>query len=293
MADPNRRPDEQGCRVRVWEYSLFCVRYDKIEGMALCLQCSSERPFHDRTTGLANWLKDRKRESALPPNPPCPDIQRPPKNSTVNIKVRVGGDDRLVLFWAAQCRDLFVPIKNAPEAYARYANQGVAAVRDGVLSMDLRCPQPYREDGKVWPPHAHYVERRKTARGGFEWDASSVYAVAAYPGNYGDQYRMTCIKAAPSCCFMTPRRVRDNSTRLFLVSALPPKYRKILQGEKSLQIPWNTSQKQVELQSEAIGDDPYVVYCLDEHCDAAEKLIVKLIKAGHMNVYLMLSLIHI
>ena len=265
--------------------------------MALCLQCSGKQPYHARATGLASWLRRLRRENALPPNAPrAADVRgpRPPRNPTVRIEVAVGGPDRLVLYWAAQPRTLGAPARDAASAYARYSNGGVAAVRDGMLSMDLRAPQPYREGGRLWPPHAHYVNMLKRTGRAPEWDASAVYAVAAYPGHHGDAYRMTCLLmspgTSPTCCFLSPRQVLRHfrAGDLFVVSALDGAEGMILKGEaRSLQIPRATPLAEVRRRAAAIGDSPYVVYCRDPRCAAAEALIAKLVAVGHMNAYAM------
>ena len=260
--------------------------------MELCLQCKQSDRFRGIATGVADWILRSGRDNALPPNPPEASVRSAscPTNSTVKIRIKVGGKDRPVLVWAAKSRKIGSPITDAATAYGRYPNRGIGMVRNGILTATLRCPQPYRESGRVWPPHIHYAERRKE-KNRWVWDDSKVFAVAAFPTVGGKEYSMECVEPGPQCCFLSPKAARSAHRRgaLTLVSALPEGIKRVEAGPRSVQIPYNAPLQDVRAAARRakIGDSPYVVYCWDEKCDAAEQLVMKMVQCGHSNVYVM------
>ena len=261
--------------------------------MALCLTCSKSNGLHSVSTKHAKWLAENNRRSAIPPNA-SPPTTKPfhPKKASVRIQVTVGGHDRNVLFWGAQPRAISSDIPNAPQAYGKYPNMGIGKVRKGVLTLSCQAPRPYKEEGKIWPCHVHYVNPTKDMDG---WK-QTVFAVAAYPGHHdhGDtKYSMTCIDHSnPKCSILTPSQLWSNWNRFIVVNALPEKYESIQKpkGKSAMHLPYNAPKKVIEDASKVIGDHPYVVYCMHGNCHAASTLIARLIKTQYAkNVYYMPS----
>lgn len=261
--------------------------------MALCLTCSKSNGLHSKSTKPARWLVENNRRSAIPPNAP-PPTTKPfcPSYSSVRIRVTIGGPDRNVLFWGSQPRAISSAIPSAPQAYGRYPNMGIAKVRKGVLVLSCQAPRPYKEEGKVWPCHVHYVTPTKDMTG---WEPK-VFAVAAYPGHHDHgktEYSMTCIDHTnPKCSIVTPSQLWSTWNRFIVVNALPEKYPSIHKphGKTALHVPYDASKKVIEDASKQIGDHPYVVYCMHGNCHAASTLIARLMKTPYAkNVYYMPS----
>lgn len=261
--------------------------------MALCLTCSKSNAFHSASTKPAKWLIENNRNSAIPPNAPPPTTKPfKPKRASVRIKVTVGGPDRNVLFWAAEARSISSRIPNAPQAYGKYANMGIAKVSNGVLTLSCQAPRPYKEDGKTWPCHVHYVNPNK---GLTEWD-QKVFAVAAYPGHHENKttkYSMTCIDHTNSTCsIITPLRLWSNWNRFIVINALPDEYKSISKpkGKPAIHIPYNAPNRLIQDASQTIGEQPYVVYCMHSKCPAASILIKRLVSTNAAkNAYYMPS----
>lgn len=261
--------------------------------MALCLTCSKSNGLHSKSTKPARWLAENNRRSAIPPNAP-PPTTKPfcPSNSSVHIRVTIGGPDRNVLFWGSQPRSISSAIPSAPKAYGRYPNMGIAKVRKGVLVLSCQAPRPYKEEGKTWPCHVHYVNPTKDMMG---WEPK-VFAVAAFPGHHkhGDtEYAMTCIDHNNSTCsIVTPSRLWANWNRFIVVNALPEKYPSIHKpnGKSAVHVPYDAPNKVIKNIGNEIGDNPYVVYCMHAKCHAASTLIARLMKTeSAKNVYYMPS----
>lgn len=261
--------------------------------MALCLTCSKSNGLHSKSTKHATWLAENNRHSAIPPNAP-PPTTKPfvPKHSSVRIRVTIGGPDRNVLFWAAQPRAISSAIPNAPQAYGSYPNMGIGKVRNGVLTLSCQAPRPYREEGKTWPCHVHYVNPQNDLK---HW-IPKVFAVAAFPGHHDHNqtyYSMTCINHTdPKCSIVTPSRLWSNWNRFIVVNALPEKYPSIHKpnGKMALHVPYNAPNKVIKDASQVLGDHPYVVYCMHGKCHAASVLIRRLMNTkSAKNVYYMPS----
>ena len=261
--------------------------------MALCLTCSKSNGLHSASTKKAKWLVKNNRRSAIPPNAP-PPTTRPfrPSNSSVRIRVTIGGPDRNVLFWGSQPRAISSAIPSAPQAYGRYPNMGIAKVRKGVLVLSCQAPRPYKEEGKVWPCHIHYVNPKKDMTG---WEPN-VFAIAAYPGHHDHgktEYSMSCIDHSnPKCSIITPSRLWSNWNRFIVVNALPEPYENIRkpQGNSAIHVAYDAPKKVLEATSELIGDRPYVVYCMHAKCNAASTLIRRMMATqSAKNVYYMPS----
>ena len=253
--------------------------------MALCLQCSNKKPMRDQTSEIADWLGKLGRDNALPPNaPPSTSAAFVPTKATIEIQVKVGGKDRKVLYWAAKARQVKDKVMNAPDSYGRYPNMGITHVRNGTLTMRLRAPRAYRESGKTWPPHVHYSTATKNGGWG-----TRVWAVAAYPGHHGKAYHIKCIDHGSSLCsFLTPSQVRRKWKDLVVVNALGHEFDISKKGSgKRVKTFGGLSKADLKRQCEAIKDKPYVVYCAHERCNAAKKLVTKMVALGCPNAYYM------
>ena len=256
------------------------------DSQALCLSCDPGSLVRSRTRGrVANWIREQGRLSAVPPN--APSTSHPvynPSGADLAVSVSVGGPHRKVLWWGATPRPVGDPLQSAPEAYGYYTNMGIASVEDGVLSFRAQAPQPYYEEGVLWPPHFHYVEN--TRRG---W-SRSVQTVAGFPG-HSEVHDVTALprRASDRSSVLTPANVRKHQSTLTLVNALPMQYANISapDAKAHLHVPYDAAAPVVARAASRIGDAPYVVYCEKPSCDAGTKLIARLVDQGATNVHYM------
>ena len=173
---------------------------------------------------------------------------------------------------------------------------GVAYVeKSGFVTIRLMAPQPYLEEGILWPPHFHFCYKNKEA-----W-SQRVFAVAAFPGHHGKksrgrhEYEMTCIgRASDKCSILTPSQVRRHWDDLLVINALPgsnedDRVTLRYKLDEQLRLPYTKrlTREEERLTKEFIGNRPYVVFCAHSKCIAASKLIMKLVKLGCSNVYYM------
>ena len=246
----------------------------------LCLACgtSGSSLLRDKTNTLAKWIRKESRTTALPTCPlPEPGLEHEPKNSTVQIRIRLNGKNRPILYWAAKARGIGGNIPSAKEAYGAYPNMGSTNVVNGWATMRLQAPRPYREEGTVWPAHVHYVE--SSSHG--EWDRKTVHVIAGYPGHHGKQFRngayeyeMTCIDHTSSkCSILTPDQVRANWNKLTVVNALPMKYPDVpmttAMRKRHIKLPSDTEERALKIFCQIMENKPYVVYCANPGCGAA------------------------
>lgn len=269
----------------------------------LCLTCEPRNLLHSHSVKTATWLTRLGRDTALPPNIPRATYckrERTPTIYSVEITVKVGPpslDKVKVFFWAAMPRsieDRERGIYDAPTAYGAYKNSGVAYIRKGVLRLKLACPQPYQEEGHVWPPHFHYVKEDGRSQ---DWQ-TTVYTAAAFPGSHGmgrdgrHKYVMKCLKpSSRMCTILTPARLRSKWDKVYIVNALPlgapgitaPRGKS---NRKHLHLPSDADDKEVRKVCRRIRQKPYVVYCQHPRCHAASDLILRMLRLGGcMNVY--------
>lgn len=271
--------------------------------MKSCLTCpyrhrksiSTKDLINNVSKGTAKWLKKKKRSTAVPANAPLPsEYPLYPSKSTVEIKVKVKKKKGIVLFWGAAPKRITDPIVDAPTAYGKYyVNMGVTRVKDGWLRMRVMCPQPYKEEGVVFPPHIHYVYAKGD---GDTWN-DVVHTVAAFPGRHANIYKMKCImdaksKSTPFCTIISSSRLQRNWKKFrALIHALPmgaDAQRTTLSKERnSIKIPYEYSnEKQMSRIYKEIGNYPYVVVSNNSETEMeASKLIARMIKGGCPNVY--------
>ena len=270
--------------------------------MSLCLTCSPNNMIKATSTKRAQWLDKMGRKSAVPYNHPSIRVGAyAPGSATVQIRVKVTAPSerrKKILFCAANplhVKDA-AKFKTAPEAYGNYENMGVAYVeKSGFVTIRLMAPQPYLEEGRLWPPHFHFCYANKKA-----W-SQRVFAVAAFPGHHGKKYKgrheyeMTCIgRASDKCSILTPSQVRRHWGKLIVINALPgsdddERVTLRYKLDDQLRLPYNKrlTPEEKRLTKEVIGNRPYVVFCAHSKCSAASKVIMKLVKLGCNNVYYM------
>ena len=276
----------------------------------LCLTCStSESLFQAQSTRKAKWVFRETKGKGIPlfmklhPS----DINQSPSNATLRVTSyvpqslvagRLSTISRKVLYWASTPpRALNCNIITAPKAYGKtFRNHGIATVRrDGKICLDIETPQPYTEEGRVFPAHVHIVFTSKSEKYK-KWDRKKMFVIAAFPGKYtNDSHSVTRIserlRPGAMCSILLPNEVRQHrSNKLILINALPESSSEKRDISKSsLRVPYNLK-KDADIRTlvrKKIGTCPYVVYCAHSKCSAASILIKRLVAAGAVNAYYM------
>jgi rhodanese-related sulfurtransferase len=275
--------------IPLYPFSRLFLNFKYIN-MALCLQCnqSNHNQFFDKTIEVAEWIKRKNRSSAIPPNAPPPSTQPfAPNKSTIKITL---SNTKLpkgkILFWGSKPAKINDTILDASKSYGKYTNMGIAYVdKKGGIIIKCQSPSPYKENGKVWPPHIHFVTQNNN-----KWD-ETVYVVAAYPGqnsNFSIE-KIHETNISPSY-FLTPRQVKLNWNNLIIVNALDYNEFNIKHNGNArpvLHLPYNSTDQAFLKVASKIKNKPYVVYCANPVCGAAHTVINKLVAAGCNKVYYM------
>jgi len=259
----------------------------------LCLTCSDKNPFKAKSIRKAKWLTKAKRENALPVHRPCVTSSKfHPQHATIKIRIKVAGkskETRKILWWGAKPKRIQDSLHGALKSYDCYQNMGIAYInKNGFVTIRAMAPTPYREEGKIWPPHLHFVYANKN-----EW-STSVYTIAAYPGHHGKkignryEYEATCLDhTTDKCSILTPQQVKQNWKKLIVVNALPVEYAFEYKINDQVHLPYTSDTKTIKKACQKIKEKAYVVYCAKRTCIASSKLILKMIEAGCHNVYYM------
>lgn len=96
-------------------------------------------PFLGPTVLPASLLKD--------------SVENPKANVHAKLFVNVP-DDTKVIYWAAQPSDTV--FETPFEAYNKFANSGVATIKNNQTTLHVECPSSYKVPGKTLKPHVHY-----------------------------------------------------------------------------------------------------------------------------------------
>lgn len=263
--------------------------------MNLCLSCPPLRPSsfisQNEKKGVT-WLTNLNRSSAAPPSmqntKPIRQNQYP-DHACCRVQATLPRSNTVILFWASTPARMHAPITTPALAYGvemGYPNKGTAIV-DENGQVDIHClhPQIYKEKGKTWPRHLHFVFATHNMQA---WDKRQVYTMAVFPIHQPPTYDVSSLHALkwgerskrPST-FLTAHDYAVMAPGTIAINALPMQYENL--PHTDFHVPHDT--KNVRSVSKNIGDQPYIVYCEHAGCSAAVTLIEKLVKAGAHNVY--------
>lgn len=197
-----------------------------------------------------------------------------------------------IYYWAAERKPLLKSNKISPavEAYnckGTRKNFGCTSVKkDGSIVFKIMAPQCYKEGSTVYPKHMHFLVKDVKND---SWDKDKIYTILAVPltteSLSSRQLKYTNI-------YITPMQVKLNWKKgnFYMVYALGDKNKSLhdLQEYKQLKhirIPWN--KKSFSIPDNIKKSQPLVVYCAHEKCDAAKKLMMRLIEHGYVNLFYM------
>ena len=266
----------------------------------LCLTCGKNQLILSSNRGtVAKWILEQGRTSAIPPNAPGPQHRNfSPHDAHVRVFIAVDGNEMppntKVLWWGATPRTVASSPKpvGAAKAYNGYTNCGIDQIicQDNVagncgLTIYAHAPQPYYEEGRLWPPHFHFCLANPDGK---TW-GRKVYTIAGYPGHHADfDYYMDTMCCSTKSSYLTPHQVKRNKFILTLVNALPKQYGNVpLDGAKHMHVPYDAPESEIKKAAASLGHTPYVVYCEKPSCDAGARLIKRLVGAGATNVFYM------
>ncbi len=143
----------------------------------LCLSCK-KKVFNSRNIIMESnprpvtWKKKIGLKTKFPGDRVI-DLTKPnlrrrvPRNPTHSVEIDLGQEiaNRWVLYYAAEPapRTLKNKKQSAPEAYKKeFRNQGLTRTdKNGRALLTVRCPQSYKEGGKVYPRHVHFMLAKK------------------------------------------------------------------------------------------------------------------------------------
>jgi rhodanese-related sulfurtransferase len=268
--------------------------------MKLCLQCvpleNDSKKVVTTIRGKADWIQKNPSIHGLPPNAKLPDKSRQsfPTNSDVRITCFVPQfKNKKILFWAAQARQmsnrlpspLIAYTKNPQQKNFSYPNFGVTFIKNHVLSLKLRAPRPYIENGVAYAPHVHFAVENKRLN---KWEGG--FTIPAFPF-HSKYYTMKSLRESDTSAILTPSQVSKLWNKLIKVNALPYEYpsieKKGSKSKKNVHLPYNSSKSKIQSLAKTLKNNPYVVYCAHGKCNAASDLIFKLVSFGATNVYYM------
>ena len=136
----------------------------------LCLTCN-KRKFKTDSIIMesykkpANWKKKLGFKTKFPGDVvPNKFSVKYPSGAKETIQINLGKTmgDRWVLYYAATPFDAKKQIKTPGKAYGSFNNQGMVKTNsDGTAIFKLKCPQRYREMGRVFPRHVHFLITHK------------------------------------------------------------------------------------------------------------------------------------
>ena len=153
---------------------------------SLCLSCK-KRKFKTDSIIMESYQKPVawKKRLGLQTKFPGDKVPRTLRNKTPEgarfcVKVNLGKRfaDRWILYYAAEPNSNGKGkgngngngkgINSAEQAYGGFKNRGMTRTdSNGEGVLRVRCPQRYREEGRIFPRHVHFLT---TKRGNQEWD---------------------------------------------------------------------------------------------------------------------------
>lgn len=263
-------------------------------GQKLCLACgdmSEEGAPVAKTEGEAKWVKVEGLNHAGPST--VPDHETP-EGATIEIELKSSdpfwNHDGTFVWWAATPRSLseaHLNPCNPPTAYKAHEgwpNRGkTTRQEDGKVSIRLQAPQPYLEEGSLWPRHVHFMR----SADGSTVDPSSVFTVGAWPSHHEEDYKCHCVHSgSESCSIVTPKIVRnvlqggEHKEKYWRINATGEKDKYLFEGGNFLALSYKSSDDEIRNAVEGVGVSPVVVYCAKPECTAASQLIRKLAGLG-------------
>lgn len=261
--------------------------------MRLCVNCNTELKspnmlYINHKPKLVKWMKDAGYRSFMPQG--CnyylvnnKKFHRDDWDITDVLDLGKQYKNCYIYYWAAHRKSSVFGIKNANEAYKldnkNSRNDGFTKTdSNGQFKFYIKNPQPYREGGKFYPSHMHFLIADPR-------DDTYLNKIGTY--NIPNQLGYTDVK-----------KDRDS----ILINALPSDHHGKIHIPGSYSIAYTTDTDKIEKQIHDIlrlnypkvynrlGNTlskmelPITIYCYNEYCDASHQLAKKLYKLSYFNI---------
>lgn len=244
----------------------------------------------------ADWKTQRGLKTIFP-NDKIPKLSglklEVPKNANQNIEINLGKAKagRMVLYYASQsypvdkcsgCR-----VSNGGTAYGNFKNRGIGKLdNQGKAILKICCPRPYREEGKTYPAHIHFIIANSKNT---EWENKLFTQTIVCEINYQDVKKIVktgcalLINALPFEYYVKNRIPGSVPLDHNLVLTKLNK-KEVIEYIRIMLRHCVKINKSVVKGKLDLMDIPIVVYCYNESCEADLDLQIKLNKIGFTNV---------
>tara|TARA_B100000900_G_C20592446_1_gene722125 strand:- start:284 stop:2008 length:1725 start_codon:yes stop_codon:yes gene_type:complete len=269
-----------------------------------CLTCSSKKNKHN----VSKWMKEEGIYTMLPRALTCEDKynahknalkeETPPiKETQLDVELKIEEGDSWVFYWASEPLDIkdLSPVKDAKEAYNGYGNENnrglVKTDEKGNATLILNCPDVYRDEGNLYPRHVHY----SVLDSDNNWSETigTLEVICKFPyevmKHIVESKNKVIINALPPEEF--EKRHIPNSVNLYYKElegkTRTQRYRKVKSLIKSTlkkPVMYPPIKEFLDDKEHRTTDVPIIVYCLNEGCPSAEKLVDLIYESGFMNV---------
>ena len=265
----------------------------------LCLTCvapsGSRNAVISQVQGTADWIKQTpKLEHAGPsqvPESAFPDGADMQLTFTVPNHRFFSGD---LVWWAARPLSFSESVRRGKvgpplDAYTTgsgpytWPNSGRCTVNSeqSTLTIQFKSPRPYVEKGVLWPRHCHFAKITE----GSPNPSLGVYTVAAFPSKHRqDGFSCHSIGEHSACCLGKEElfaALQDDAmnTKFWHIDATGAD-RELGQRIHFINLAQSSSRAEIKRKCAPIGSSPVVVYCAHKECNAASKLIEKMMMLG-------------
>lgn len=247
------------------------------------------------------WSKKRENYSPYPKMVSCDenyslkneelkDIEPELGENPLNLQLTLGDKhaNKHVYYWATNESENMLEILPPETAYGEYENHGLKKCDgEGEVSLIFNTPQPYKENGKTYPRHVHYIveDENKVWR-----PLKTIRVVCTVSIDYLDErIKMKdtmIINALPEEYFDKEKIPNSVNLPFKSLEKLTTKSieRKVLKFIKSSLKYYPVIQELVNDKKLEVTDIPIITYCAHSKCDASERLIHALYSSGVNNV---------
>ena len=221
----------------------------------------------------------------------------PIKDTQLDVELKIEEGNSWVFYWASEPLDTkdLSPVKDAKVAYNGYGNENnrglVKTDEKGNAKLVLNCPDVYRDEGNLYPRHVHY----SVLDSDNNWSETigTLEVICKFPyevmKHIVESKNKVIINALPPEEF--EKRHIPNSVNLYYKELEGKdkrfKYRKVKSLIKSTlkkPVMYPPIKEFLDDKEHRTTDVPIIVYCLNEGCPSAEKLVDLIYESGFMNV---------
>ena len=267
----------------------ICITCDINESTdSLTAISSSENiPLWSKKEGVYSMLPKFVQEKEYNPNKTKLKTETPKLTDTVvRVPIKTKIPETWVLYWASLPNDKLEEFNDDPaEAYGDEKNRGLIKTDSkGEGLLVLNCPQLYTEDNVLYPRHVHY----STLTSENVWDTKIRTMVVTCNISFEDMKKISKMKTHIIINASDSEKDIDNSFKLKYkkLKKIPKedRYNHISETIENNLNNYKNLKKYVKTGELEIKYIPIVVYCNNDECKLAKKLIKLLIESGFVNI---------